>query len=58
MTFHAEAEGGFRVEGLFELRLETTSARHPEGDRATRIGGSGGLQHAGCVGDLRVRIAA
>ena len=28
---------------IFELRLETTSARLPHrGDRATRIGGSGG----------------
>ena len=47
MTVHAEAEPGFRVEGLFELGLEMTSARSPEGDRATRNGVSGGVLRPG-----------
>jgi hypothetical protein len=47
MTVHAEPEPGFRVEGLFELGLEMTSARSPEGDRATRNGGSRGVLRPG-----------
>ena len=42
MAVHLDEEKGFRVEGLFELALETPSARPPSGNRATRIGGSGG----------------
>lgn len=58
LQVYADSDRKFRVEGLFELGLETTSARLPHGDdRATRNGGSGGLQHACCV-DLPVRIAA
>jgi hypothetical protein len=47
MTVYAEPEPGFRVEGLFELGLEMTSARSPEGDRATRNGGSRGVLRPG-----------
>jgi hypothetical protein len=58
ITVHAEPEGDFRVEGLFELRLETTDARNPEGRRASAMVGSSGPQHACYVDDLPVRIAA
>lgn len=57
MTVHAEADGGFRVEGPFELRLETTSARSNDGDRATRISGSGGALRPGAVASRRARVA-
>jgi hypothetical protein len=42
MKVFPDPERRFRVEGLFELALETTDARDPEGRRASAIIGSGG----------------
>jgi DNA invertase Pin-like site-specific DNA recombinase len=53
----ADAELDFRVEGVLELSLETKAAQPPPGNRATRIGGSGGSKRA-CSTTLYVPLAA
>ncbi len=52
MRVLADAErDGFRVEGLFELTLETRNARPQDWERASRLGGSGGVNRPGFSGD-------
>jgi hypothetical protein len=42
MCVFPDPERRFRVDGIFELALETTDARDPEGRRASAMSGSGG----------------